>query len=40
MRWEGRAARVGEMRNPYRIVVENLKGREHLRDLVTDERLI
>jgi hypothetical protein len=33
MRWERHEPRMGEIRNRYKIVVENLKGRYHLRDL-------
>jgi hypothetical protein len=38
--WEGCVARIGEMRNVYRILVVNVKGRDRLGDLGIDERMI
>jgi hypothetical protein len=32
-RWEGHAARMGDMRNMYEFQTENLKGRDHLGDV-------
>jgi hypothetical protein len=31
---------MGEMRNPYKFLMENLTGREHSKDLDADGRLI
>jgi hypothetical protein len=36
----GHVACMGEMRNAYRIVVENQKGRDHLEDLGIDGKII
>jgi hypothetical protein len=33
-------ARIGEMRNAFKILVDNLKGRDHLEDLAVDGRII
>jgi len=30
MRWVGNVARMGKMKNPFKILVGNLKGRNHL----------
>jgi hypothetical protein len=35
-----KTSRTGEMRNPQSIYVENLKGKNHLRDLCVDVRII
>jgi hypothetical protein len=40
MRWAGHVARVGEMRNAFKISSENLKGRDHSEDLGVDGRII
>jgi hypothetical protein len=40
MRWVGHVAHMGEMRNAYKIWLENLKGRDHLEDLGVDGRII
>jgi hypothetical protein len=33
LRWAGHILRMGEARNAYNILLENLKGRDHLEDL-------
>jgi hypothetical protein len=38
MRWVGHVGCMGEMRNTYKIVVRNLKERDHSENLVIDER--
>jgi hypothetical protein len=40
MRWVGRAAQIVRKTNAYRIVVENLKVRDDLKDLGIDGRII
>jgi len=40
MRWVGHAALIGKKTNVYRIVVENLKVRDDLKDLGIDGRII
>jgi hypothetical protein len=40
MGWVGHVARMGEMRNTYKILVEILKGRDHSEDLGVDARII
>jgi hypothetical protein len=39
-RWAGYVARMGEMRNKYRILAGELKGRDHSKDLGIGERII
>jgi hypothetical protein len=34
----GHPARMGEMRNAYKILIKNLKGRDHSEDLDVDKR--
>jgi hypothetical protein len=36
----GDAARMAEMRNVYKIFIKNIKGRDHVGDLVLDEGYI
>jgi hypothetical protein len=40
MRWAGHVARMGEMRNVYNILSENIRGREHLKDLDVDRIIL
>jgi hypothetical protein len=40
VRWMGHDAHMREMRNAYRILVRNLKGRKHLEDLGIGGRII
>jgi hypothetical protein len=40
MRWAGHAARMGERRGVYRVLVENLWARDHLGDPGLDGRII
>jgi hypothetical protein len=41
MRWVGHVVCMGEMRNIYTTFwLERLKGRDHLEDVSTDERII
>jgi hypothetical protein len=40
MRWAGHVARLGEGRGVYRVLVENLRGRDHWRDPGIDGRVI
>jgi hypothetical protein len=40
MRWAGLAARMGDMRNAYKILVGNLRGRDHSEELGVAERII
>jgi hypothetical protein len=40
MRWLGHVARMGEMRNVYKILVGKTEGKEHLEDLRVDGRII
>jgi hypothetical protein len=40
MNWAGNVARIGEIRNAYKIWSENLKGRDHSEDLGVDGRII
>jgi hypothetical protein len=37
--WTGHVARVGEMRNVCKMMVGNLKGRDHSKDLGVDGRI-
>jgi hypothetical protein len=39
-RWAGHVARMREMRNAYKILVENLKERDHTKDLGVDGRIV
>jgi hypothetical protein len=39
MRWTGRVARMGAMRSAYRILVGNLKVRDHFGDLEVNGRI-
>jgi ribonuclease I len=38
--WVKHTACMGQMSNAYKMLVESLKGRDHLKDLGTDERII
>jgi len=40
MRWAGDVVRKGETRNSYKILSENLKGRDNLRNLSKGRRII
>jgi hypothetical protein len=40
MRWAGYVARIGKLRNTYKIVSLNLKERDHSEDLVVDGRIL
>jgi len=40
LRWAGDVPRMEELRNAYRTVVGNLKGKDHSEDLGVDWRLI
>jgi hypothetical protein len=40
MIWAGHVARMGEIRNAYKVLVENLKGRDHSEDVGIDGRII
>jgi len=40
MRWAGRIVRLGEMKNLFKVLVINQKGRDHLEDLVVDGKII
>jgi hypothetical protein len=40
MRWAGHVTGVGKMRNSYKILVGNLKERDHSEDLSVDGRII
>ena len=40
MRWAGHVARMGKRRGAYRVLVGNLKERDHLEDRGVDGRLI
>jgi len=40
MKWAGHAACAGDMRNAYKILVGNLKGRDHLEYLGVDGKII
>jgi hypothetical protein len=40
MRWAGHIANIREMRKSYKILVEDLEGREHLEDVGVDARII
>jgi hypothetical protein len=40
MRWVGHVTRMGEMKNAYDILLENLNGRYRLEDLDVDVRII
>ena len=39
-RWAGHVARIGERRDVYRVLVGNLRERDHLGDPGIDERII
>jgi hypothetical protein len=40
MRWVGHVAHMGEMRNAYKIWLEDLTGRGHLEDTDVDGRIV
>jgi hypothetical protein len=40
MKWAGHAACTGDRRNAYKILVGNLKGRDHLEYLGVDGKII
>jgi hypothetical protein len=40
MRWRGHVARIGEMRNAYSVLVENLEGIYRSEDLGADGKII
>jgi hypothetical protein len=40
MRWAGHVQQMGEMRNTFCILVENMKGRDHSEDIDVDGRII
>jgi len=40
LKWAGHAERAGKMRSIYRILSENLKGRDDAEDLCVDGRII
>jgi hypothetical protein len=40
LREEGHVARIGEMKNAYRILVGKLNGRDHLEDLGVHDRML
>jgi len=40
VRWEGQAARIGDMRNAYNIMVRKPKGRVHLEDIGIDGKIM
>ena len=40
IRWDGHVARMGEKRGVYRVLVGNLKERDHLEDPGADGRII
>jgi len=40
IRWAGLIARVGERRGVHRVLVGNLRGRDHLGDTAIDGRII
>jgi hypothetical protein len=40
MKWAGHIAFMGEIKNPYRILVRKPEGRNYLEDLGIDERII
>jgi uncharacterized protein YjiS (DUF1127 family) len=40
MRLVGHVAHMGKLRNAYNIWLENMKGRDHLKDLHVDGRII
>jgi hypothetical protein len=40
LKWASHLARMGYMRNAYKILVGNLKGREHFGNLDTDGSII
>jgi hypothetical protein len=40
MRWTRYVARIGEMRNAYKLLVEKFEERKHLGDLGVDGRII
>jgi hypothetical protein len=40
MRSARHVAQMGQMRNAHNFQLENLKGRDHLKDLGVDERII
>jgi hypothetical protein len=39
MRWAGHVAWMGEMRNAYNILVENLKRRDRFEEVVVDGKI-
>jgi hypothetical protein len=40
MRWVGRVACMGEMRNVYKFWLENMNGRDHLEDVGVDGKIL
>jgi hypothetical protein len=40
MKWAGHVASIGVMRNPYKILVGNLKGRAHSEDTGVNGKII
>jgi hypothetical protein len=40
MKWMGHVERIGQKRNAYKILDENLKEEDHLKDLDVDGRII
>jgi hypothetical protein len=40
LRWEGHVACMDDMRKAYKILLENLKGRDHLEDTGIDGKMI
>jgi hypothetical protein len=40
MRWSGHVARMGEMRNAYKVLVGKCEGRDHSEDLGVDGKII
>jgi hypothetical protein len=40
MRWPGHVARMGNMRNAYKFLLESLTGRDHAEDLGVDGRIV
>jgi hypothetical protein len=40
MRWVGHVACMGDRRSPYRVLVGDLRERNHFKDLSTDGRVI
>jgi hypothetical protein len=40
LRWEGHVACIEDMRKAYKILLDNLKGRDHLEDIGMDAKMI